>query len=221
MQRFSFWRIAICLACLCITTAVHAFPPPGAGKSGPPQTQGRSVTLPMQNFSKTPLTQGNMSRQIDLPKQGGTVKTPLVIDSAKKFDTKQGQATLPAIKPQLDPKFNAGRVATKPPQDFQTKKFDLAKIHVPYDAHRVTKLNAGHRFQGQKFILNQQAFHGSNYHLQFGQRHGSSWCYHGIHHNHWHHCIWVPSFACYHYYDPCVCCYYYYSVADTCYYPCQ
>jgi hypothetical protein len=272
MQRNTLWHLTVCLACLGFTTVAHAFPQPGAGKSGPSQPPGRTATLPTQNFSRTPLISTDTAKKFDLPRQDATVKTPLVIDSTRKIDpqpmktqplvladtskrieaktlpkivgpdashdAKRELATMPAIKLHHDAKFNAQDLAKikpmidlskvkpsevlakKPPQDFQMKKLDLAKIHVPTDAPQVAKLNAGQSFAGQKFVLNQNKFQGNNYHLQFGKKYGSSWCYPGIHHHHWHHCIWDPCYQCNYFYDPCLCCYYYYNVTDTCYYPC-
>ena len=140
------------------------------------------------------------------------------LSTTVKFDAKD----LAKIKPPVDLSKVSGDklVKSKPPVDFKVKPIDLAKIHIPTDAVKASKLTAKLDLKGAKFVLNPDFYKGTDYHLKFGVKCAWGWCYPGIHHHHWHHCIWDPCCECYYYYDPCVCSYYYWCVTDNCYYPC-
>jgi hypothetical protein len=157
-----------------------------------------------------------LTKPIDL----GKVSTTPALKLPK--DTKFDVADLKKIKPPVDLSKVSGEklVKMKPPADFKVKTTDLAKIHIPADAVKVANLNAKFNFNGQKFILNKNAYTGTNYHLLHGVKCAWGYAYHGHHHCHWHHSIWDPCCGCYYYYDPCCSCYYYWCETEVCYYPC-
>ncbi|MBI1832148.1 MAG: hypothetical protein HYR84_11940 [Planctomycetes bacterium] len=147
-----------------------------------------------------------------------TVSAGLKLPAGAKVDP----ASFAKIKPAVDLTKISGEklVKMKPPADFKVKPIALAKIHVPSDAFKTTKVSAKLNFGGANFVLNSGFYSGNDYHLRFGRQGAWGWHYSGHHHHHWHHCIWDPSFGCYYYYDPGLCCYYYYNDFDDCYYPC-
>ena len=136
-------------------------------------------------------------------------------------DAKVNPADLAKLKPILDAKkLKPGDLGKmKPPADFQVKPILLDKLKIPDNAPVVDKLNADLVLK-DKFVVNKGFYKGGDYHLKFGKKIGTSFCYPGIFHNHWHHCIWDPWYGCNYYYCPSACCYYYWSPVDICYYPC-
>ncbi|HQR09366.1 MAG TPA: hypothetical protein PLN21_21270 [Gemmatales bacterium] len=125
----------------------------------------------------------------------------------------------------LTPKIDLTKVkpetvlAGKPPADFKVTKIGLDKIQLPKDALKVDGLNAGMKFNGEKFIINKNFISTPDYFKSHAVKCSFGYCFPGKIHNHWHHCIWDPCYSCYYYYCPCSCCYYYWSDVNLCYYP--
>jgi hypothetical protein len=138
-------------------------------------------------------------------------------------DAKINPADLAKIKPVLDANhLKAGDLGKlKPPVDFAPKKIGLDKLKIPDNAPVVDKFNPELILKNKdKFIVNKNFCATGDYHLKCGKKFGLGWCYPGIQHCHWHHCIWDPYYGCNYFYCPSTCCYYYWSAAHLCYYPC-
>lgn len=179
--------------------------------------------------------------KIDLPKFDKKVEKvdPKVDVKPLIFEPKGKLQGLPGLKLPGDVKVDAGDIAKfkpildakklkpgdlgqlKPPADFQPKKLDLNKLKIPDNAPVIDKFNPELVLKNKdKFVLNKNFCMTGDYHLKFGKKFGNAWCFPGINHCHWHHCIWDPYYCCNYFYCPCTCCYYYWCVADNCYYPC-
>lgn len=181
-------------------------------------------------------------KKTDVVKTTEITKSPTMVDkrvvqvhdaSKVKVDTK-----VPAIKLNNDAKFDQGEFAklkpkidltkvkpetvlnSKPPSDFKVKPIKLDQIQLPKDAKKVDVLNAGMKFNGEKFIMNKNFCTTPNYHVLHGVKCSYGYCYPGKHHCHWHHSIWDPCYSCYYYYCPSACCYYYWNEVSCCYAPC-
>jgi hypothetical protein len=220
------------------------FLPPAAATKPDKKVKLSEIVTPGDfKFPKPlPEVKGKSDKKVMLPDVAGKIGvTPKILTTPSLADAKDLKAPglkLPAgtkisagelakIKPPIDlTKVKADKVmGMKPPADFKMKPIGLDKIHLPKDAPAMEKLSAklllgGGGGAAGKFIVNPKFWTGGDYHLKFGVKSAFGWCYHGIHHCHWHHCIWDPCFGCHYYYDPCLCCYYYWCPDDVCYYPC-
>jgi hypothetical protein len=191
-----------------------------------PQVELPKVIKPVDPPKVKPVDQPKFTKPADIK-----VFKPQVVEPKGKLaglpglklpgNAKFNPAELAKLKPALDAKkLKPGELGKlKPPADFKVKPLDLGKLKLPDNAPAVGKLNAGLKFN-DKFVMNKNFYQGGDYHLKFGKKIGTSFCYPGIHHSHWHHCLWDPWYNCNYYYCPSTCCYYYWSPGDYCYYPC-
>jgi hypothetical protein len=158
------------------------------------------------------------------PKSGKPTELPKGPGLKLPGGTKIDPTELSKIKPPVDlTKVKPETVlASKPPSDFKVKPIKLDQIHVPGDAPVIEKLNVKNVQVNQKFVVNKNFYAGGDYHTKFGVKTvGGFYCYPGIHHSHWHHCVWDPSFGCHYYFCPSASCYYYWCATAHCYYPCH
>jgi hypothetical protein len=201
------------------------FPKIGPGTNKPP------VIKPDLTPTVPPLGKGSVTRPKlppllihERPKVGSPADMPRGPGLKLPGGTKINQEDFLKIKPPVDlTKVKPETIlASKPPADFKVKPIKLDQIHVPGDAVKIQQLNAKNVLANQKFVVNKSFYAGGDYHTKFGVKTlGGYYCYPGIHHCHWHHCVWDPSFGCHYYYCPSASCYYYWCATAHCYYPCH